>query len=115
MEALRAGFDFSHYLTVYMLCRVFPLSKTKNGYYKCRLIYNSKGKEEFVEWAIPAQYLEENGHFETSQDVYYARFHTNMKYEIVKDENGNEEVKQIITLGRMIEFWNTRVYGMPKD
>lgn len=116
MEALRQKISYKHYLTLHLYCRVFVLSKTKNGYYKCHLIYQTKDENEtFIEWVIPKQYLEENGHYVQSQDIYFARWLLTTAYDVVKDENGNEELKQYFRLGRMINFWNTRIFGKEFD
>ena len=121
MDQLKYGKQKGAWLNAYFYCRVFPLEKTKNGFYKCRLSFLD-GKKS-IEWVIPAKYLEENGHVEASQDVYFARFRIMHGYEIVKDENGEvvktsngePKIEQVMKLGRMIDFWNTRVYGVPSD
>lgn len=124
MEKLTADFDFRKYLTVYMYCTVFPLEKTTNGFFKCRLSYEDKNKKiESVEWIIPAEYLGDDGRVEASKDVFFARFIARTRPVVLKDENGvelrdkygNIRVKDCLFLGKLIEFWNTRVFGPGSD
>ena len=123
MEKLKFGKQSGHWLCIYMFCRVFPLKKSRNDFYKCRLTYKTNDGENSVEWSIPAKYLEENGCFTVSNDLYFARFRVSQKWEIekdedgnmIKDENGEPKVRQILCLGKMIDFWNTRVFGSPSE
>ena len=124
MEQLKYGKQNGHWLCINFFCHVFPLKKSKNNFYKCSLTYKSSdGNDNSVEWSIPAKYLEENGHFEVNNDVYFARFRVSVKWEIEKDEDGNiikdkngePKVRQILCLGRMIDFWNTRIFGEPSE
>ena len=121
MEALRHGKLNGHWATVEIYCHVFPLSKSKNGFYKCRFSYQSKSGECSFEWAIPGKYIEENGCVVASSDVFFARFFLTDKWEtekdkdgnIVKNEFGDPKARQVFVLGRMIDFWNTRIFGKP--
>lgn len=123
MKQLKADFDYKHYLTIYVYCTVFPIEKTKNGFYKCHLRYNKDEKDCVIEWIIPAEYLEEKGSVKASKDVYFARWLARTVPEIMKDENGNEvkdedgniKVEKKLHLGRLIEFWNTRVFGVGSE
>lgn len=120
MEKLTADFDFRKYLTVYMYCTVFPLEKTTNGFFKCRLIYD---KDKSVEWIIPAEYLGDNGRVVASKDVFFARFIARTRPIILKDKDGVElrdkngqiRIEERLFLGKLIEFWNTRVFGPGSD
>lgn len=125
MKALKSDIDFKsrHYLTIVTYCRVLPLEKTKNGYYKCKLYYDNEDLNKTIDWVIPAEYLEENGRFESNQDVYFARWLLRESHEVVTDENGKEQyddfgnvkVKTVHYLGKLVEFWNTRVFGLGSD
>ena len=120
MEKLTADFDFRKYLTVYMYCTVFPLEKTTNGFFKCRLTYD---KEKSVEWIIPAKYLGDNERVVASKDVFFARFIARTRPIILKDKDGVElrdkngqiRIEDRLFLGKLIEFWNTRVFGPGSD
>ena len=121
MEQLKYGKMNGHWAVAEIYCRVFPLSKCKNGFYKCRLTYNSKSGECNIEWAIPGKYIEEDGHAVASNDVFFARFLLTDKWETEKDEDGNivknefgePKSRQVLVLGRMIDIWNTRIFGEP--
>ena len=117
-----ADFDFREYLTAYVFCTVFPIEKTKNGFYKCRLNYKRYNKiEKSIEWVIPAQYLEENGHVTANHDIYFARWLVRQDPDVYRDENGEPKkdvygqvrVGMFLHFGRLIEFWNTRIFGKP--
>lgn len=124
MEKLTADFDYKKYLTVYMYCTVFPLEKTTNGFFKCRLSYKKENrKTEYIEWIIPAEYLGDNGRVEASKDVFFARFIARTRPIVLKDKDGvelrdkygNVRVEERLFLGKLIEFWNTRVFGPGSD
>lgn len=123
MKQLKADFDYSRYLTAFAYCTVFPLEKTKNGFYKCRLTFGKKEHDK-VDWIIPLEYLEENGHLMYNKDdVYFARWLVRNVPEVeidengkqVLDENGSPKIKELMHFGRLIEFWNTRVFGAGSD
>ena len=121
MKALRYGKMNGHWVTGYFFCRVFPLEKTTNGYYKCNLIYDTLKGQKTLKWVIPAEYLEENGYVEVNQDVYFARFFLNQTMDWERDEKGNEirdsegnrKSRTVFLFGKMIDFWNTRIFGEP--
>lgn len=124
MEKLTADFDYKKYLTVYMYCTVFPLEKTTNGFFKCRLSYKKENrKTECIEWIIPAEYLGDNGRVEASKDVFFARFIARTRPIVLKDKDGvelrdkygNVRVEERLFLGKLIEFWNTRIFGPGSD
>lgn len=125
MKALRSDIDFKtrKILTVVGYFHILPLEKTKNGYYKCELFYDKNGEKKFFEWVIPSEYLEENGHFQSSKDVYFARWFVSETRNIAKDEagkviyddDGNIKIESVYLLGRLVEFWNTRVFGVGSD
>lgn len=118
MEKLEADFDYSEYCTVYLYCTVFPLEKTQNGYYKCHFCYKEEDKEHPLIWVLPANLIEENGHVEATKDIYFARWLVKEYSDLARDGNG-EPIKKgglyhaisRLKLGRLIEFWNTRVFG----
>lgn len=117
MKKLEADFDYREYATAYLYCTVFPIEKTKNGFYKCHLRYG-KFKNKVIEWVIPAEYLEENGVVSASKDVFFARWLMHSFPDLVRNEEGEpikyENGYHVVTklkLGRLIEFWNTRVFG----
>ena len=121
MKALRYGKMKGTWASVYFFCHVFPTEKTINGYYKCDLIYDTLKGQKTLKWVIPAEYLEENGHVEVRQDVYFARFflRSTMDWERdekgneIKDENGNRKAISVFLFGKMIDFWNVRLFGEP--
>ena len=124
MERLTANFDYKKYLTVYLYCTVFPLEKTTNGFFKCRLSYNKEsGETASIEWIIPAEYLGDGGRVVASKDVYFARFLARTRPIVLKDEDGvelrdkygNIRVENRLFLGKLIEFWNTRVFGVGSE
>ena len=124
MEKLTADFNYKRYLTMYFYCTVFPLEKTKEGFFKCQLKAKQKeGGEEVIEWIIPAEYLGENGRVVASRDIFFARFMVKSRPVVLKDENGvdlkdkygNVRVEERLFLSRLIEFWNTRVFGPGSD
>ena len=73
--------------------------------------------------SVVTEYLEEKGSVRASKDVYFVRWLARTVPEIVKDEDGNEvkdedgniKVENKLHLGRLIEFWNTRVFGEGSD
>lgn len=112
MKALLPDRDYSHYLTIYGCFRLFPIKKKKNGEYLCDLVHNSQGKEEHIEWSIPAEYIEDEGYVTYNQnDIYFGRWLIKEKYITEKDENGKEQTKRIYVLTRLIAFWNTRFFN----
>lgn len=127
MKKLVADFDFREYATAYVFCHVFPVEKTKNGFYKCRLSFEQYSKKEksvverSIEWIIPAEYLEENGCVTANNDIYFARFLIKTHPDLYRDEDGNPKLDKygnpragyFMHLGKLIEFWNTRVFGKP--
>lgn len=119
MNKLEADFDYRQYLTAYLYCRIFPIEKTKNGFYRCRLCNGKNNENVFCEWVLPAELIEENGYVEAGKDIYFARWLIRSYPDLERDENG-EPIKDkhglfhAVTkqkLGRLIEFWNTRVFG----
>lgn len=112
MKALLPDRDYSHYLTVRGFFRLFPLKKKSNGEYLCDLIHNSCGKEEHIEWSIPAEYIEDDFHIVTynQNDLYFGRWLVREKYVEQKDESGKIKTNKIYVLTRLIAFWNTRVF-----
>lgn len=119
MDKLEANFDYRRYMTAYLYCRILPVEKTKNGFYRCRFGSVEKNDDFSFEWVIPAELIEENGRVEAGKDVYFARWLIKSYSDFERDENGeplkdeNGQFRPVIKqkLGRLIEFWNTRVFG----
>ena len=50
MEKLTAEFNYKRYLTMYFYCTVFPLEKTKEGFFKCQLKAKQKEVRKSAEY-----------------------------------------------------------------